>query len=103
MFEQIIDIQLSSRKHSKKYMATVRHKNKNTIRKIHFGDKRYQHFEDKTDLRTFGYLNHNDMKRRNNYYSRFSKTTNRNEAIILEMLKYGRVFTPKILSHIYLW
>lgn len=38
-----------------------------------FGDKHYQHYEDKTPLKHYSYLNHYDEKRRNNYYSRFGR------------------------------
>ncbi len=38
-----------------------------------------------------------------NYYSRHSGTTNKINAIKLEKKKATGFYTPKILSHIYLW
>lgn len=46
----------------KKYYAIV------NGRKIHFGDRRYQHFKDK--MMYYSYLNHYDRKRRNAYKKR---------------------------------
>lgn len=32
-------------------------------RKVHFGDKRYEHYKDTTGLGKYSHLNHNDNKR----------------------------------------
>lgn len=58
-----------SDKKNKKYYALVDGK------KIHFGDKRYQHYKD-----IFGYykkLDHNDNDRRNNFLKRFERFKNK--------------------------
>tara|TARA_Y100000114_G_scaffold5353_1_gene4403 strand:- start:100 stop:339 length:240 start_codon:yes stop_codon:yes gene_type:complete len=62
----------SSRKH-KKYMVRVAN---NKI--IHFGDNRYNQFKDKIGL--YKKLDHNDNKKRDNYYKRFGKTKDKNSA-----------------------
>jgi hypothetical protein len=53
----------STRK-NKKYM--VKYNNKI----IHFGDKRYEHYEDKTPLKLYSNLDHKNDKRRLNYLRR---------------------------------
>jgi hypothetical protein len=60
-------IQKSTRK-NKKYMVFVDGK------MIHFGDTRYQHYEDKTYLKLYSNLNHYDEERQNNYKKRHNKT-----------------------------
>ena len=50
----------STRK-NKKYMVKVNDK------WIHFGDTRYQQFNDKTPLNLYEHLNHYDIKRLKNY------------------------------------
>ena len=56
--------QKSNRK-NKKYMVTLPNG-----KIIHFGDKKYQQFEDKTPLQLYSHLNHYDEKRRRLYYLR---------------------------------
>jgi len=56
---------------------------------VSFGDRNYQHYKDKTPLKAWSVLDHNDKKRRDNYYSRFGKDA-----------KYE---TAKYFSHKYLW
>ena len=51
-----MEIFRSTRK-NKKYMVKYNDK------WIHFGDTRYEHFRDKTPLKLFSYLDHNDDKR----------------------------------------
>ena len=53
----------STRK-NKKYMVFYNNK------WIHFGDKRFQQYEDKTPLKIYSHLNHNDKARRTNYLKR---------------------------------
>lgn len=50
----------------KKYSVYVLKDGKRRL--IHFGDKRYQHYKDRIGL--YSHLDHNDKKRRKNYYSR---------------------------------
>lgn len=56
---------------------------------VSFGDRNYQHYKDKTPLKAWSVLDHNDKKRRDNYYSRFGKDA-----------KYE---SAKYFSHKYLW
>ena len=56
-------------KGNKKYTALLKEKKTGKIKKISFGDKRYQQYEDKV-LKKYSHLNHYDEKRRSNYRSR---------------------------------
>lgn len=58
-----MEIFRSTRK-NKKYMVKYNDK------WIHFGDTRYEQFRDKTPLKAFSYLDHNDDNRRLNYINR---------------------------------
>ena len=49
-----------SERKNKKYAVVVNDK------VIHFGDTRYQQYQDKTPLKLYSYLNHYDEKRRLN-------------------------------------
>jgi hypothetical protein len=71
-------------KRNKKYDV---YKNRKYL--VSFGDRNYQHYKDKTPLKAWSVLDHNDKKRRDNYYSRFGKDA-----------KYE---TAKYFSHKYLW
>lgn len=66
----------SSRKH-KKYAVYVLKGGRKRL--IHFGDKRYQQFEDK--LGTYSELDHRDEKRRDRYYARHGRTADKNTAL----------------------
>jgi len=85
----------------KKYTATVKRGNK--TRKIHFGDRRYQQYKDRTPLGLYSRKNHGERRRMQNYFSRHSGTKKRGEAIKKEIKKSGGEYNAKILSHIYLW
>ena len=87
----------------KKYSAYIKNKITKKIRILHFGDKRYQQYKDRTPLKLYKNKNHGTRKRMQNYYSRHSGTKNRNNAIHREKRKSNGYYTPKILSHIYLW
>jgi len=67
---------VSTRK-NKKYSVYVKGKSGNP-RLIHFGDKRYGQFKDK--LGHYKRLDHNDPKRKANYYSRHGKATTKDSA-----------------------
>ena len=54
-----------------------------------FGDRRYQHYEDRTPNNYYWNLNHYDKKRRENYYKRFGNEPAYQSA--------------KYFSHKYLW
>ena len=55
---------VSTRK-NKKYMVLTPKK-----RWIHFGDKRYGQYRDSTGLGVYSHLDHNDIRRRKNYWTR---------------------------------
>ena len=87
----------------KKYTAHVCDKKTKKTRKIHFGDRRYQQYKDRTDLKLYAKKNHGTRKRMQNYYSRHSGTKNRKKAIDKEIKESDGFYTAKILSHQYLW
>ena len=87
----------------KKYTAYVKHKKTKKQRKIHFGDRRYAQYKDRTNLKLYKHKDHKTRKRMRNYFSRHSGVKNRKLAIEKEKRKSGGLYTPKILSHVYLW
>lgn len=87
----------------KKYTAHIQHKKTKKRRILHFGDRRYQQYKDRTDLQLYAKKNHGTRKRMQNYYSRHSGTKSREAAIDKEVKESGGLYTPKILSHKYLW
>jgi len=87
----------------KKYTAHVRHTKTNKVRKIHFGDNRYQQYKDRTPNKLYAHKDHGTRKRMRNYFSRHSGTSSRGDAIAKERKKSDGCYTPKILSHTYLW
>ena len=87
----------------KKYTVIVENKKTKKTRKIHFGDRRYAQYKDRTPLKLYKSKNHGTRKRMQNYFSRHSGTKNRGAAIKKEILKGKGYFTPKILSHKFLW
>ena len=87
----------------KKYTAIVKHKKNNKTRKIHFGDRRYQQYKDRTKLKLYAHKNHNTRKRMQNYFNRHSGTKIRSKAIKKEKKKSKGHYNAKILSHVYLW
>ena len=62
-----IKFELSNQK-NKKYKAIL--PNGQTVS---FGDVRYQQYKDKTPLKAYSNLDHNDKKRRELYYKRHNK------------------------------
>tara|TARA_B100000282_G_C31709939_1_gene480611 strand:- start:694 stop:999 length:306 start_codon:yes stop_codon:yes gene_type:complete len=87
----------------KKYTATVKNKKNNKTRKIHFGHKDYPQYKDRTPLKLYSHKNHNTRKRMQRYYLRHSGVRFRKDGIKKEIKKNKGYYTPKILSHIYLW
>jgi serine protease inhibitor ecotin len=87
----------------KKYTAYIKNKKTKKIIKLHFGDKRYQQYKDRTPLKLYKNQNHGTRKRMQNYYSRHSGTKNRKKAIKQEKQKSKGLYNAKILSHEYLW
>tara|TARA_B110000495_G_C22674565_1_gene398492 strand:- start:105 stop:527 length:423 start_codon:yes stop_codon:yes gene_type:complete len=87
----------------KKYTAIIKNNKTKKERVIHFGDRRYPQFKDRTPLKLYAHKNHNTRKRMRNYYSRHSGIPNRKKAIIKERKVGKGLYTAKILSHEYLW
>ena len=87
----------------KKYTAFVKDKKTKKVRRIHFGDRRYEQYKDRTPLKLYSHKNHGTRKRMENYFSRHSGTKKRSVAIKKEIRKNKGKYTPKILSHKYLW
>ena len=87
----------------KKYTAEIKDKKTKKTRKIHFGDRRYQQYKDRTKLKLYSKKNHGTRKRMQNYFSRHSGTKKRGEAIKKEKRKSNGKYNAKILSHEYLW
>lgn len=63
-----------SSRYPKKYQITVDGKT------IHFGDRRYQHYKDKTPIKAYSHLDHMDPERKRRYYARHGKTTDKRSA-----------------------
>tara|TARA_B100000925_G_scaffold281699_1_gene253737 strand:+ start:678 stop:1481 length:804 start_codon:yes stop_codon:yes gene_type:complete len=102
MKEKIIKFEKSD-KNDKKYMVIVEDRSTKKRRTIHFGGLGYPQYKDRTPLKLYKKLNHMTRKRMKNYFKRHSGTGNRNEAISKEINRSNGYYTPKILSHIYLW
>ena len=58
---------------NKKYDAILQNKQTKAFKRVPFGDVRYEQFKDRTPLKLYSYLNHNDKQRRQNYLSRHKK------------------------------
>ena len=89
--------------HGKKYTAFIQDKKTKKIRKLHFGASDYEQFKDRTPLKLYAHKNHNTRRRMQNYFNRHSGTKKRGQAIALEKKKSKGYYSPKILSHVYLW
>lgn len=55
---------------TKKYRVWIRVNGR--LKKVDFGDMRYQHYRDTTPIRALTHLDHNDPERRRRYYQRHS-------------------------------
>lgn len=62
-----------SKSKNKKYDAILLNKKTNRTKTVSFGDKRYQHYFDRTPLNLYSKLNHNDKKRRQLFRKRTKK------------------------------
>jgi hypothetical protein len=86
-----LELKKSTRK-NKKYQ--IKYKGKI----IHFGDTRYEHYEDKTHLKLYSHLNHYDEKRRKNYITRVTNIKNKKGELV-----YLQPTSPAYWSYNYLW
>ncbi len=100
MKEKIIKFKKSER-NGKKYMVIVENKTTGKQRILHFGATGYEQFKDSTPLKLYSKGNHGDPNRRRNYFNRHSGTPYKNKAVHKE--SQTGLYTPKLLSHIYLW
>mgnify|MGYP000921094553 CR=1 FL=1 len=100
MLETIVKIQKPTAK-GKKYSAIIKNKKTGKTRIINFGSAINEQYFDSTPLKLYSDKNHNDPKRRQNYFNRFSGTKYKTQAIKIERAK-GK-YTPKLLSHMFLW
>lgn len=64
---------LPSNTSKKKYRVELYNKNGNKLKTLQFGQKGFNHYEDKTPLKAYSYLDHKDPKRKINYRKRHSK------------------------------
>jgi hypothetical protein len=101
MKETIIKIKKGPK--NKKYTAYVKNKITKKVRKIHFGDKKYAQYKDRTPLKLYAFKNHNTRKRRQNYYRRHSGTCTREKGLFKEKKRSNGIYNAKILSHKFLW
>ncbi len=101
MREQIVKFERGKQK--KKYKVHLKDKKTKRKRTLSFGHKDYQQFKDRTKLQLYKHLNHGERKRMRNYYSRHSGVKTRRAGIAKEKKKNNGYYTPKLLSHIYLW
>jgi len=91
---KILDFMKSNNKH-KKYSITIEYNDK--IKTIHFGDTRYQQYKDRTPLKLYKHLDHEDKIRRQNYLTRATKILNH------KGLSVNDPFSPNRYSVLYLW
>ena len=102
MREKLVSIERSPRA-QKKYRATIFNPERQRVRHIDFGASAYEQFKDSTGLGLYTKANHGDAKRRRAYFQRHSAVRTKREAIAKEREKSGGLYTPKLLSHEYLW
>jgi hypothetical protein len=88
---------------NKKYRVVVEDKKTKKKRTIQFGAKRYQQYKDSSHLGLYTKQNHLDRNRRRRYFLRHSGVNSKREALTKELIENGYRYTPKILSHKYLW
>ena len=87
------EITRSNRK-NKKLVARFTYKGKKYT--IHFGDKRYQHYRDKTGY--YSSQDHNDLDRRRRYRKRASKIKNKKG-----LYTFQDPTSPNYFSYYVLW
>lgn len=62
-----------SKSKNKKYDAILKHKESGKEKRVPFGDKKYEQYEDNTGLGLYSKMDHHDEKRREKYKKRHSK------------------------------
>jgi len=103
MKETVLQITKSDKK-NKKYKALIQNKTTKRSRVLHFGGLGYQQYKDSTKIGIYKGSDHGDKKRRMNYFTRHSKgNKTKRKAVEYEKVRSSGYYTPKLLSHIYLW
>ena len=74
----------------KKYDAILENKETHQTVRVPFGDKRYEHFEDRTGLGLYSDQDHGDEKRKESYHKRHAK-------------EKGTKYSPGYFAMEYLW
>lgn len=87
---KLLKFEKSKAKH-KKYSAIIKNKKNDKEIIINFGDTRYQHYEDKTPIKLYSKLDHDDKERRKSFRSRH-----------IGFIKKG-YYSPAYFSYHYLW
>ena len=100
--EKIVSIKKSDIP-KKKYTAIVRDVKSGDTRTLHFGHSDYEQFKDSTPVGYYTPRNHGEERRKRNYFNRHSGIKNKKGAVMKEFRASGGKYTPKLLSHIYLW
>ena len=65
---------------------------------IDFGDTRYEHYKDQTNIKLYTNLDHLDNERRSKYRARASKIKNKNNQLTYNNPEYANYY-----SYNYLW
>ncbi len=86
-----MEFRQSTRK-NKKYMVQYK------VKWIHFGDTCYEHFQDKTPLKLYRHLDHEDLIRRLNYVNRAMDIRDKNGFLTANNLKSANYYALR-----YLW
>lgn len=106
MKETLVTIEVSNLK-NKKYKATVKNKSTGKTRTIQFGQRGAGQYKDSTSVGNYSSYNFKGQpggnERRKRYFQRHSGKATKREALKLEKEKSKGLFTPKIMSHQYLW
>lgn len=77
----------SSKKH-KKYMAILQDLESQELKRVHFGDMRYQHYQDRTYLNLYENLNHMDEDLRNVFRQRHKQEAQKMYSSMYFMVHY---------------
>lgn len=79
---------------NKKYEAVLENRKSKKHVKVHFGDTRYEHYYDNTDLKLYSSMNHMDKDRQKAWLRRHAKNIDPGDP---------PGYTPGYLAHRFLW
>lgn len=100
MRERLVRIEKSPNA-KKKYRAVIQRAGREFS--VDFGARGYSQFRDSTGLGIYSRLDHGNRARRRNYFMRHSGVPTKAAAMRVENAKSPGKWTPKKLSHKYLW